>query len=72
MALLEEEKARELFMLHAFEDANGVTNDLKIISMDIIKACGGLLLSLEVLGCYLCDIQDLETWKGALYELKGG
>jgi hypothetical protein len=72
MALLEEEKARELFMLHAFKPANPVTNDLKIISMDIIKACGGLPLSLEVLGCYLCDIHDLEIWKGALHELKGG
>ncbi|KAH8967373.1 hypothetical protein BDL97_03G075100, partial [Sphagnum fallax] len=72
MALLEEEKARELFMLHAFKHGNRVTNDLKIISMDIIKACGGLPLSLEVLGCYLCNIQDLEIWKGALHELKGG
>jgi hypothetical protein len=72
MALLEEEKARELFMLHAFKDANCVTNDLKIISMEIIKACGGLPLSLEVLGCYLRDIHDLKIWKGALHELKGG
>jgi hypothetical protein len=40
--------------------------------MDIIKACGGLPLSLEVLGCYLCGIDDLEIWKGALHELKGG
>jgi hypothetical protein len=72
MALLEEEKARELFMLHAFKHGNRVTNDLKIISMDIIKACGGLPLSLEVLGCYLCGIHDLEIWKGALHELKSG
>jgi ABC-type dipeptide/oligopeptide/nickel transport system ATPase component len=41
MAFLEEEEANELFMFHAFKDANCVTNDLKIISMDIIKACGG-------------------------------
>jgi hypothetical protein len=72
MAILEEEKARELFMLHAFKHGNRVTNDLKIISMDIIKACGGLPLSLEVLGCYLCGIHDMEIWKGALHELKGG
>jgi hypothetical protein len=72
MELLEEGKARELFMLHAFKHGNRVTNGLKIISMDIIKACGGLPLSLEVLGCYLCDIHDLEIWKGALHELKGG
>jgi hypothetical protein len=49
-----------------------VTNELEIISMDIIKACGGLPLSLEVLGCYLCDIPDLKIWKGALHELKAG
>jgi GTPase SAR1 family protein len=72
MTLLEEEQASKLFMSHAFKHANHVTNDLKIISMDIIKACGGLPLSLEVLGCYLCGIHDLEIWKGALHELKGG
>jgi energy-coupling factor transporter ATP-binding protein EcfA2 len=72
MAFLEEEQARELFMFHAFKHANRVTNDFKNISMEIIKACGGLPLSLEILGCYLCDICDLEIWKDALRELKGG
>ncbi|KAH8934182.1 hypothetical protein BDL97_18G069400 [Sphagnum fallax] len=72
MALLEEEQARELFMFHAFKDANHVTNDFKSISMEIIKVCGGLPLSLEILGCYLCDIHDLEIWKDALCELKAG
>jgi len=72
MALLEEEQARELFMFHAFKHANGVINDFNKISMDIIKACGGLPFSLEVLGCYLCDIRELDIWKGALDELKGG
>jgi energy-coupling factor transporter ATP-binding protein EcfA2 len=72
MALLEDEQARELFMFHAFKHANSVTYDFKNISMEIIKACGGLPLSLEVLGCYLCDIRDLEIWKDALRKLKGG
>jgi len=72
MALLEEEQASELFMSHAFKHADHVTNYLKIISMDIITACGGLPLSLEVLGCYLCGINHLEIWKGALHQLKGG
>jgi hypothetical protein len=72
MALLEEEQTRELFMFHAFRDANHVTNDFKNISMEIIKARGGLPLSLEILGCYLCDIHDLEIWKEALHELKTG
>jgi len=49
-----------------------VTNDFEDISMEIIKACGGLPLSLEILGCYLCDIRDLEIWKDALRKLKAG
>jgi len=72
MALLEEEQAREFFMFHAFKHANRVTNYFTNISMEIIKACGGLPLSLEVLGCYLCDIREVEIWKDALRELKVG
>ncbi|CAM6013788.1 unnamed protein product, partial [Sphagnum balticum] len=69
MVFLKEEQARKLFMWHAFKHANNVTNDFKNISMEIIKACGGLPLSLEVLGCYLCNIHDLEIWKDALRQL---
>jgi hypothetical protein len=72
MAFLDQEQAKELFMYHAFKDANHVTSDFKNISMEIINACGGLPLSLEVLGCYLYNIDDLKIWKGALHELKGG
>jgi ABC-type dipeptide/oligopeptide/nickel transport system ATPase subunit len=70
MPFLEEEYARELFMFHAFKHPNHVTNDFKNISMEIIKVCRCLPLSLEILGCYLCDIHDLEIWKYALRELK--
>ncbi|CAK9869902.1 unnamed protein product [Sphagnum jensenii] len=72
MAFLDEEQAKELFMFHAFKHANPVTNDFKNISMEIIKACGGLPLSLEVLGSYLYTEDDLKIWKGALHELQGG
>jgi hypothetical protein len=72
MAFLEEEHARKLFMCHAFKHANSVTNDFEKISMEIIKSCEGLPLSLEILGCYLCGIHDLEIWKDALRELKDG
>jgi hypothetical protein len=72
MAFLEEEYSRKLFMCHAFKHVNNVTNDFEIISMEIIKSCGGLPLSLEILGCYLCDIHDLEIWKDALRILKSG
>jgi len=40
--------------------------------MKIIKACGGLPLSLEVLGSFLCNTKELEIWKGALSTLKSG
>jgi len=69
MALLEEE---ELFMFHAFKYANRVTNDFKNIFIEIIKAWRGLPLNFEILGCYLCDICDLEICKDALHELKVG
>jgi energy-coupling factor transporter ATP-binding protein EcfA2 len=72
MAFLEEKQARELFMFHAFKHASAVTKDFENTYMDIIKACGGLPLSLEILGCYLHGICDLEIWKDALHELKGG
>jgi hypothetical protein len=52
MAFLEDEEARELFMFHAFKYANCVTNDFENIYVKIIKACGSLPLSLEILGCY--------------------
>ncbi|CAK9277376.1 unnamed protein product [Sphagnum jensenii] len=46
---LEEKQARELFMFHAFGNANHVpTKDFRDICMKIIKACGGLPLSLKV------------------------
>ncbi|CAM6051312.1 unnamed protein product [Sphagnum compactum] len=73
MKSLEEKQARELFMFHAFGNANHVpTKDFKDICMKIIKACGGLLLSLKVLGSFLCNIKELEIWEGALSKLKSG
>jgi hypothetical protein len=73
MKSLEEEQPRELFMFHAFSNANHVpTKDFKDIYMKIIKACGGLLLSFKVLGSILCNTKELEMWKGALSKLKSG
>ncbi|CAM6063197.1 unnamed protein product [Sphagnum tenellum] len=73
MKFLEEEQARELFMFHAFGTANPVlTKDFKDICMKIIKACGGLPLSLKVLGSFLCDNKKMEIWENALSKLKSG
>jgi hypothetical protein len=73
MKSLEEEQARELFMFHAFGNVNHVpTKDFKDICMKIIKACGGLPLSLKVLGSFLCNTKELEIWEGALRKLESG
>ncbi|CAM6004086.1 unnamed protein product [Sphagnum balticum] len=73
MKSLEEKQATELFMFHAFGNANHVpTKDFKDICMKIIKACGGLPLSLKVLGSFLCNTKELEIWEGALRKLKSG
>ncbi len=73
MEPLEEEQAKELFMFHAFKDGNHVsTKDFNDICMKIIKACGGLPLSLEVLGSFLCNTKESEVWEGALNTLKSG
>jgi hypothetical protein len=73
MKSLEKQQARELFMFHAFGNANHVlTKDFKYICMKIIEACGGLPLSLKVLGSFLRNTKELEIWEDALSKLESG
>jgi energy-coupling factor transporter ATP-binding protein EcfA2 len=73
MKSLNKQQARELFMFHAFSNANHVlTKDFEDICMKIIETCGGLPLSLKVLGSFLCNTKELEIWKDALNKLKSG
>ncbi|KAH8955446.1 hypothetical protein BDL97_08G138800 [Sphagnum fallax] len=73
MKSLEEKQARELFMFHAFHNANHVpTKKFNDTCMKIIKACGGLPLSIKVLGSFLCNNKELEIWEDALNTLKNG
>jgi hypothetical protein len=73
MKSLEKEQAKELFMFHAFGNANHIpTKDFEDICMKIIKACGGLPLSLKTLGSFLSNTKELEIWEGALSKLKSG
>jgi hypothetical protein len=73
MKPLEEKQARELFMFHAFDNANHVpTKDFNDICMKSIEACGGFPLSLKVLGSSLYNIKELEIWECALNTLKNG
>jgi hypothetical protein len=71
MKSLEEEQARELFMFHAFDNANHVpTKDFKNICMKIINACGRLPLCLKVLGSFFFGTKELEIWKGAFEQIE--
>jgi hypothetical protein len=73
MKSLKEEQARELFMFHAFGNANHVpTKKFEDICMKIIETCEGLPLSLRVLGSFLCNTNELEIWENALNKLKNG
>jgi nucleoside-triphosphatase THEP1 len=73
MKSLEKEQAKELFMFHAFGNANHIpTKDFEDICMKIIKACGGLPLSLKSLGSFLSNTKELEIWEDALNKLESG
>jgi hypothetical protein len=63
MTLFNEEQGMELFISHAFGNANIITNDFLDLSKEIVKACCGLLLSLEVMGGFLCTKHKLELRK---------
>jgi len=59
MKPLEDKQAKELFMFHAFDNANHVaTKDFENICMKLIKACGGLPLSLKVLGSFCAILKN--------------
>jgi len=59
MKPLEDKQAKELFMFHAFNNANHVaTKDFENICMKLIKACGGLPLSLKVLGSFCAILKN--------------
>eukprot|EP01018_Ginkgo_biloba_P028818 Gb_06500 [translate_table: standard] len=66
---LESDEALRLFSWHAFLRANP-SGKLYHLSEKIVEACGGLPLSLEVMGAYLYDKQDDERlWHEALTKL---
>ncbi len=60
MILLNEERGMELFISHAFGNASIITNDFFKLYKKIVKARGGLLLSLEVMGGLLRTKHKLE------------
>jgi len=69
MPLLNDVQARELFKFHAFGGASYVPESFEDISNKMVATCGGLPLTLEVLGSYLNGTHNMEIWKEALNTL---
>jgi len=73
---LNKKQAMELFLSHAFHNTKQVEKHFENIFEEIMEACAGLPLSLEVMGSFLHNKQSknmqtrLQIWKGALKKLQ--
>jgi GTPase SAR1 family protein len=78
MQYLNKKQATELFLSHAFQNTKQVEKGFEKIVEEIVEACAGLPLSLEVMGGFLhkkknWDMQTrLKIWRGALKKLQTG
>ncbi len=70
VAPLDMEEAKELFLLKAFPITKVVKEGFEAIFDEIVQACDGLPLSLEVMGGFLHTKQQLEIWKDVLQRLR--
>jgi predicted ATPase len=78
MPYLNKKQATKLFLSHAFHNTKQMEKGFENIVEEIVEACVGLPLSLEVMGGFLhkkqsYDMQTrLQIWKGALKKLRTG
>jgi hypothetical protein len=78
MPYLNKKQATELFLSHAFQNTKQVEKGFEKIVEEIVEACAGLPLSLEVMGGFLHKKKDhdmqtrLKVWRGALKKLQAG
>jgi hypothetical protein len=76
VAPLNMEEAKKLFLFQAFRITKVVKEGFEVIFDEIVKACDGLPLSLEVIGGFLHTKQHLESkkqleiWKDVLQRLR--
>ncbi|KAH8973931.1 hypothetical protein BDL97_01G074300 [Sphagnum fallax] len=70
VAPLNMEEAKELFLFQAFRTTKVVKEGFEVIFDEIVQACDGLPLSLEVMGRFLHTKQQLEIWKDVLQRLR--
>jgi hypothetical protein len=66
---LNEEQAMELFSLKAFKQSTP-PHDFASITSEVVDACQGLPLSLEVIGSWLSTKRNPQEWKEGLSRLK--
>ncbi|XP_073390432.1 disease resistance protein L6 isoform X2 [Physcomitrium patens] len=69
MEKLDTTKSMELFSMYAFSTNGANSLYFKDVVEKIVKACGGLPLSLEVMGTYLHGNQQLRIWERTLHRL---
>ena len=69
---LDENAANELFIHHSCGSKGSLPDEFRDIGRRIVEACGGLPLSLGVLGAFLRDKRRLRSWERAFRRIKRG
>jgi hypothetical protein len=67
---LDNNNAMELFKKYVTNNQSEMKEEFGLVTSQIVKACGGLPLSLKVLGSYLRKETDLKIWQQALKKLQ--
>ncbi|CAM6021307.1 unnamed protein product, partial [Sphagnum balticum] len=67
---LDNNNAMELFKKYVANNQSERNEEFALVTSQIVKACGGLPLSLKVLGSYLRKESDLKIWQQALKKLQ--
>ncbi|CAK9190689.1 unnamed protein product [Sphagnum troendelagicum] len=70
MPYLDNNNAMELFEKYVANNQSESKEEFELVTSQIVKACGGLPLSLKVLGSYLRKETDLKIWQQALKKLQ--
>ncbi|KAL3675366.1 hypothetical protein R1sor_025314 [Riccia sorocarpa] len=60
---LEDEDANKLFMTYAFPDQKEPPEPFRPVLEEVVAGCEGLPLTLEVLGKYLKNIEEIDQWE---------
>eukprot|EP01018_Ginkgo_biloba_P005662 Gb_24680 [translate_table: standard] len=66
---LDDDQALKLFISHAFPERDP-NKEYRRLSEQVVKACKGLPLAIEVIGGFLFDKRDPKVWDEAMKQLK--